>query len=231
MPTEENKVIHGIHKMPAIFRLLLSIVFAVAVFAFAKGFSFAVQSMSTWIGFSLLNLLFFWLIILTASPDEINLIAKKQDTSRTLIFLFVMAASFISLFAIILMLRTLPNAKEAGYYYHIGLSIASVVCSWVLIHTIFTFRYAHLFYTCKTEEAGIQKEHKGGLQFPNDEEPDYMDFAYFAFVIGMTFQVSDVQVSSSQIRRLALLHGLLSFVYNTIIVALSINIISGLIQK
>lgn len=80
-------------------------------------------------------------------------------------------------------------------------------------------------------EPGIQKKESGGLAFPNDPEPDYLDFAYFSFVVGMTFQVSDVQITSSQIRRLALLHGLLSFGYNTVIVALSINIISGFIKK
>ena len=69
------------------------------------------------------------------------------------------------------------------------------------------------------------------LQFPDEHEPDYLDFAYFSFVLGMTFQVSDVEISSKEIRRMALLHGFLSFIYNTVIVAFSINIISGLIAK
>ena len=76
-----------------------------------------------------------------------------------------------------------------------------------------------------------EKVHKGGLIFPNDEPPDYFDFAYFSFVIGMTWQVSDVQITSRRIRRIVLMHALLSFVYNTVILALSINIISGLIQR
>lgn len=189
------------------------------------------QFMSVWISFALTNLILFWITIITANPDEIKHIARKQDSSRAVIFLVVIIASFISLFAIILLLRILPTSKEAGYYYHVALSVASVISSWGLIHTIFTFRYAHLFYTSKAEDDGIKKDQVGGLLFLDDDEPDYMDFAYFAFVIGMTFQVSDVQVSSSHIRRLALLHGLLSFMYNTVILALSINIISGLIQK
>jgi uncharacterized membrane protein len=77
----------------------------------------------------------------------------------------------------------------------------------------------------------MDKEHRGGLDFLNEKRPDYLDFAYFSFVIGMTFQVSDVTVSSSRIRRLVLLHGLISFLFNTIIVALSINIIAGMVQK
>jgi uncharacterized membrane protein len=76
-----------------------------------------------------------------------------------------------------------------------------------------------------------QKEHKGGLIFPSDDPPDYFDFAYFSFVIGMTWQVSDIQISSRRIRRMVLFHALLSFLYNTVILALTINIISGLIQR
>jgi uncharacterized membrane protein len=92
-------------------------------------------------------------------------------------------------------------------------------------------RYAH-FYYCDmdgNDEGKVLKP--GGLEFPGDDEPDYLDFAYFSFVIGMTFQVSDVQITSKRIRRLSLMHAILSFAFNTIIVALSINIISGLIGK
>lgn len=77
----------------------------------------------------------------------------------------------------------------------------------------------------------MKKQKPGGLEFPNEKKPDYLDFTYFAFVIGMTFQVSDVDITSKRIRRLAWMHGVLSFAFNTIIVALTINIISGLVQK
>lgn len=231
MRTKENKFIHSFHKMSATIRLLIAMASAVIAFFVTTSKSSSVQFMSVWISFAAVNLILFWITIITANPEEIKRIARKQDSSRALIFLVVIIASFISLFAIILLLRILPNANESGYYYHLALSVISVISSWILIHTIFTFRYAHLFYTSKAEDDGIQKEHVGGLLFLNDQEPDYLDFAYFAFVIGMTFQVSDVQVSSSNIRRMTLLHGLLSFGYNTIILALSINIISGLIQR
>jgi len=186
--------------------------------------------MSGWVCFSFVNLVLFWVTMFTAHPKEITRIAKKQDLSRILIFFIILLASLVSLVAMVLLLRKLPNPGERGYYYHIALSIASVSCSWFLIHTIFTFRYAHLYYTCKKEE-GIDKEHRGGLAFPEDKAPDYLDFAYFSFGIGMTFQVSDVQVTSGIIRRLTLLHALLAFLFNSIVVALIINIIAGLIQK
>ena len=189
-----------------------------------------VQFMSAWIAFSLVNLIFFWIFMFTVHPREIARIARKQDLSRILIFLVILLASSVSLVAVVLLLRELPTPGQRGYYYHMVLFIASVTCSWFLIHTIFAFRYAHLFYTCKMDEV-IDKECRGGLEFPNDKTPDYLDFAYFSFGLGMTFQVSDVQVTSGIIRRLTLLHSLISFIFNTTFVALIINIIAGLIQK
>jgi uncharacterized membrane protein len=140
----------------------------------------------------------------------------------------VVVAAFISLIAIILLMQHIPHKSKEGLSRDIIISVASVLSSWALIHTLFTLHYAHVFY--RDEVTAIK--YKGqGLIFPEESEPDYLDFAYFAFVIGMTFQVSDVQVTSRRIRRLVLIHGLLSFIFNTAIVALSINIIAGVIQK
>ena len=87
-------------------------------------------------------------------------------------------------------------------------------------------RYAHAYYRKRDDD---QESSEGeGVEFPDEKEPDFLDFAYFSFVIGMTCQVSDVQISSRGIRRLALVHGLLSFLFNTVILALTINLSSGL---
>lgn len=217
--------------MPAHRRLLICLFVAFTTFIITrKTATPAFQFMYIWSSFTLSTLILFWITIFTAKPEEIMQIAKKQDSSRTIIFLFVLIASFVSLFAVILLLKDLPDSKQSSYY-HIFFSGISVILSWVLIHTIFTIRYAHLYYTSKTLEKDIQKQEEGGLDFPNDDRPDYLDFAYFSFVVGMTFQVSDVQITSSSIRRVVLLHGLLSFAYNTVILALCINIIAGLVQK
>jgi uncharacterized membrane protein len=93
----------------------------------------------------------------------------------------------------------------------------TVVSAWLLMHTAFTLRYAHLYYA--------NADHIGGLDFPGKELPDDLDFAYFSFTLGMTYQTSDVSISDRSIRRLALGHVLLSFVFNTIILALAINLI------
>jgi uncharacterized membrane protein len=110
-----------------------------------------------------------------------------------------------------------------------GLAIGSVIVSWWMLHTVFTMSYAHLYYTSTPDPDDAETEVIGGLQFPDEKKPDYLDFVYFSFVVGMTFQVSDVEISSRSIRRLVLLHGLISFAFNTAIVALSINVVSGLV--
>jgi uncharacterized membrane protein len=103
----------------------------------------------------------------------------------------------------------------------IGASLIAVISAWFLTHTAFTLRYAHLYY--RDDEEGV-----GGLSLPGDAAPAYLDFAYFAFTIGMCFQVSDVQVTSPQIRRTVLLHATMSFAYNTVIVAFVLNLIFNL---
>jgi uncharacterized membrane protein len=228
---KELHIIHRIHKIPAHVRLWIGLSVALLVFLSAYRTPAAIQFILAWSSFAFSILVLLWITILTAKPNEVRLIAKKQDSSRTIIFIFVLLAAFVSLFAVVLLLRILPDTKQAGYHYHVGFSIISVGLSWVLIHTIFAVRYTHLYYTYKMEEKDKDIDHGGGFMFTTSDAPDYFDFVYFSFVIGMTFQVSDIQITSRHIRRIVLVHALLSFIYNTVILALTINIISGLIQK
>lgn len=168
-----------------------------------------------------------WSIILTAHPRQIRQRAQTQDFNRLFVGILVISAAVASLFAVIFILGSSKNLPPDVVGFHIALCIVSVVCSWLLIHTVFSLHYAHYYY--QSERSTPNEGHAGGLDFPGEEQPDYLDFAYFAFVLGMTFQVSDVTITSRLIRRLALLHGLLAFGFYTVIVALSINIISSLI--
>jgi uncharacterized membrane protein len=226
-----HKIFHRIRKIPAHGRLWIGLSAALVMFFLSHKTPLAIRFILVWSSFSFTILLLLWAIILTTTASEVKVIAGKQDSSRTIIFIFVLFASIVSLFAVIFLMRTLPNPKEKGYPYHVGFAILSVILSWIMIHTIFAIRYTHVYYNLLYEERMTQLEHKGGLIFPSDDPPDYFDFAYFAFVIGMTWQVSDIQITSKRIRRIVLLHALLSFIYNTVILALTINIISGLIQR
>jgi uncharacterized membrane protein len=179
--------------------------------------------------FALCAILLMWITVLSSHPREVRKIAKLQDSSRAMIFGFVIVAAIISLAAVYFLLKSAKAHDGTSVNGHILLSITAVFVSWWLVQTIFTMRYAHLYYDTDHDDGTPRKG--GGLQFPDELEPDYMDFVYFSFVIGMTFQVSDVGITSRGIRRLAWLHGLISFIFNTAIVALSINVISGLVSQ
>lgn len=211
------------------YRILVAAFIALIIFFIAyKENTKQLSVLYGWISFAFITLAFSWITILVRHPKEISVIAKEQDASFWIIFLLVIGAAFISLFGIFLFLQGLPTFSKTGLSAHIVLSIIGVLLSWLLIHTLFTTRYAHLYY----KGTGHQTNpYAGGLEFPGGERPDFLDFAYFSFVLGMTFQTADVSISGRLIRRLALLHGFLSFVYNTGIIALSINVISGVIGK
>jgi uncharacterized membrane protein len=176
-----------------------------------------------WDTFSLCLIVMSWITFSITNSRQIRLQSRVQDSSRTIIFILVLISTFASFLGVLLLLVTKEHGKNAETF-HLIIAIAGMILSWFLIHTIFTLRYAHIFYGDDEENPNI---HAGGLMFPGGENPDYFDFAYFAFVLGMTFQVSDVQITSKQLRRLAMSHGLLSFGYNTIMIALTINLIAG----
>jgi uncharacterized membrane protein len=163
-----------------------------------------------------------WWLILHAGTAETRRRAASDDPGRRLAWLIVIFASGFSLFANAILLRdarTLaPDARRA----FAALCVSAVALAWMLTHTAYTLRYAHLYY----RDDG---EGEGGLIFPADAHPAYVDFAYFAFTIGMCFQVSDVAISSRPIRRAVLGQSLLSFAYNTAILATALNLVLGVV--
>jgi uncharacterized membrane protein len=189
------------------------------------------QLILSWNAFAVTSILLAWIRIIFADAKSAVLTAKLQDTGRTTIFSLVLIGACASLFAVAFLLGTAKGTSGARLGEHVGLAAFTVVDSWFLIHTVFTMHYAHAYY--RTEDPDERGRHGAGLNFPGeeDDEPDFIDFAYFAFVIGMTFQVSDVAISSKLIRRLSLVHALLSFLFNTVILALAINLASSLVAS
>ncbi len=218
MPKNNTKYLDAHH------RQFISFVIALTVWFATRPLSLPNHIIVTWISYASTILIIDWIIILSIHPKEVRKNVQLEDSSITFIFLFIIAAAFISLFAVIMLIISGKANTTGQTTEHALLAIASVSVSWWLTHTVFTLRYAHLYYD--TEDG--KEEYAGGLEFPKEPNPDYLDFVYFSFVVGMTFQVSDVEISSRRIRRLAWAHGILSFIFNTVIVALSINIISGL---
>ena len=179
--------------------------------------------MICWDGFGLIYLALSWMTFMNTNSVKIRKIAISQDKIHFLIFIILIIAAVFSLFAIILLLS---NEKQNWQMNVTVVYILGSIISWSLLHTVFGFHYAHMYYGSDSF-----KENKRGLIFPEEYDPDYIDFAYFSFIIGMTFQVSDVSVKSRQIRRFVLLHSLLSFAFNTFILALIVNLVVNFYQK
>ena len=142
--------------------------------------------------------------------------ARAQDTGRWGILWSGVVLSTVVLVA----LSSELHAAKGGGVLALGVGALSVVLSWLFLNTMFAIHYAHGFY-------GDFGEKHAGLEFPDTPQPDYWDFAYFAIVIGMTFQVSDVQITSRYLRRVALLHSVIAFFFNVFIIAITVNIVAG----
>jgi len=179
--------------------------------------------MYLWNVFSLTLLIQYWIVILHRSVEKIRAFSRKEDGSLVYVFLIILLSAFSSLFTVLLLFIH-KNINSFDQFLDIAAAIPSMIFSWSIIHTAFAFHYAHIYYD---DSESDPNKHAEGLEFPGEKKPDYRDFAYFSFVIGMTFQVSDVQITSKKIRRIVLLHGLLSFAINTFLVALTINLIAG----
>jgi len=206
-------------------RLFVAAGAAIAAVALTVGhWSTAVVTVVAWDVFGAVLLFLAWVRIAAGEPARFEKGVRLQDFGNTVIFFSVLTAACMSLFAVAYLLGTGRPGDREMLIGHVLLSIATVVCSWSLVHTVFTLHYAHLFHSAR-------KNGKGGLAFPEEPSPDYLDFAYFSFVIGMTCQVSDVQVTGRRIRRLVLLHGIVSFAFNAAILALAINIVSTMVTR
>jgi uncharacterized membrane protein len=148
--------------------------------------------------------------------------AALEDEARWVFLALVAGAAFFSMFAILGLMREAKAAGGAAMLIEAILAGVTIVLSWLFTHTVFAVHYAHDYFN------DLAENRPPGLDFPSEkDDPDYWDFLYFSFVIGMTAQVSDVQVLTQPWRRLVLAHGLLSFLFNTVVLALSINLFAG----
>ena len=166
-----------------------------------------------------------WAMMARATPDSMRRRAEIEDEGRYTVLSIGTATASAVLVAIVLELHGSKNADSPGF--HIALAAATILLSWFFMNTIFALHYAHGYYG----DADPSNEYKpiGGLVFPGQPKPDYWDFMYFSFVVGMTFQVSDVQIEAHSLRRVVLAHSVLAFFFNVAVLALTINIVAGLI--
>jgi len=200
-------------------RLMLCAVLLLAVSGvlYALGLS---PSLALLLGFDAGALVF---LVLTArifgktSPASMRLHARQQDVGRTGVLWSSVALSCMVLVALWVELRA---QSSAGAIVDMLAAAATIVLSWLYMNMIFALHYAHGYY-------GHRNAMHKGLDFPGTDEPDYWDFAYFSLVLGMTFQVSDVQIVNRRVRRMAMTHGAIAFFFNVFIIAISVNVAAG----
>ncbi|MFF1634237.1 DUF1345 domain-containing protein [Leifsonia sp. NPDC058248] len=161
-----------------------------------------------------------WIVVGRMDEKEAERYATREDPSRAAAEILILIASVGSLVAVVFLLGGAKHAAGAGKEIIPVLALASVALSWFLVHTLFTLRYASLYYTGTN----------GGIDFNEDEPPNYLDFAYVAFTLGMTYQVSDTDLQTRAIRATALRQGLLSYLFGAVVLASAINLVVGLAQ-
>lgn len=203
-------------------RLIISLICSGLVFLLpVKNLSTLFLIVIGWIIFAFVFTLTGWIILLSNPVERIKKLATTEDGSKLFVFVMILVASFASMFTVLLLMISDGGQLRPSFY--VPVVLCGMMISWAMVHTTFAFHYAHMFYGDDDNRTDTR-----GLDFPGERNPDYIDFAYLSFVIGCTFQVSDVAVKSRRIRRMVLFHGLLSFVLNTFVVALTINLVASL---
>jgi uncharacterized membrane protein len=214
-------LLHSIRVHSALF---ISIIVGVVLFLLLpQNWELSARLVLSWDVGALVYLGFALATIVRFSLSRAKSRAADQDEGATLILMLTVIAVAVSLGAVVSLLGIAKNADQGYQSIFLLLGIATTLISWILIHTMFALHYAHEYY------GGEDIGRGGGLKFPSDPQPDYWDFVYFSFVLGMTFQVSDVQVTRKRVRRLVVAHGIVSFFFSVTIIALMVNIGSNLI--
>ena len=229
MSEPPSSIRRGIAPRTAGRRLLISACVGVAIGSVigigVPSLGWAIHLLSGWDAAGITMLMLAWWRIWHETSVETRRHAAAEDPGRKLVWLLVLVASTVSLFAAGFVMRRAHSIAPDGtaFFLLLGLCLSAVVSAWGLTHTAYALRYAHLYY--RDDDDG-----EGGLEFPGKIDPDGFDFAYFAFTLGMCFQVSDVCITSRTIRRTVLSHTLLSFLYNTVVLGLALNLMLGFLS-
>jgi uncharacterized membrane protein len=204
--------------LPPTRRALIAVVFGVAVAATTVAFApWQMVPLAGWATAALLWSIWTWWVVLRLDADDAALFATREEPHRPTTDLLLISASVASLIAVVLGVIKAANVSGDVKYVLLVGGVGSIIASWGVVHTVFGLRYAALYF----------RGH-GGIDFHDEEPPTYADFAYLAFTIGMTYQVSDTDLNVRSIRHTALRHALLSFLFGTVIIAATINIAASL---
>lgn len=213
---------HSLHR-GAHLRLLFAIAVGATVGAVAPVEDWAIRWLIGWDAGVAVLLASIWHMMASTTLEHLQLKAAQQDENAPVILALMSAAVLASLGGVLAVIHDTRQAAAGTTAYLILLALGTLLLSWLCMNMLFAIHYAHRYYGEPAQEAGR------GLIFPEpNAAPNYSEFVYFAFCIGMTYQVSDVMTCTRAFRRLVTFHGALSFFYNTFVLALAVNLFSGL---
>ena len=185
------------------------------------GATWSVAALAAWDAAALVVLIRVWSKVARLDAQGTAQLARSEDDSRTAAEALLLSAGVASLIAVAFTLVQAGHADELRRVTLTALAVASVLLSWVMVHSLYTLRYARLYYAPPF----------GGIDFHEADPPDYRDLLYVALTVGMTFQVSDTDIKKRQIRRAAIHHSLLSYVFGTVILAITVSTVAALLWK
>ncbi len=206
---------------------IVAAIFLVVFLSLPRGLHWSTRSLIGWDCGVVVLLVLLGSKILIAKPGQIQRFAQTNRMGRLITILVVLTLVFASLFTALFLMGVGENIPVWEKKTALRLGLTGVVGAWLILHAAFSMQYAHHYY--RLDNSQEPNRFSGGLDFPNEKEPDYLDFAYVSFGIGMSTQVADVSITSREMRHWATFHGLLSFMFNTVIVALTITAISQLV--
>lgn len=215
----------SVQNRPHFFIALIFGVVVASLLAWLTSWKWSTILLASWNGSISLYLLHVWKLMRSADHSQMQQQAKKQDESKWVIMLIVLLAITMSLVAILVQLSQLPS----GHYEklgHVALALLTIISAWLFMHTVFALHYAHDFYMALS-----RNEENGGLDFSGTEHPTYPDFLYFSYIIGTSAQTADVSITNKHMRLLNLFHAVLSFGFNTTILAICINVAAGFLTN
>lgn len=221
LPRHPIRIVRIVRSRPRLFAALLVGLIATAILFAATDWRVATKLLLGWDITIGLYLILVHVLMARSDVHRIKRRAAMQDEGQVTMLAMTIAAAAASLIAIFFELGTVGGAARSPA--QLILATLTIVLSWAFIHAMFALHYAHEYY-------GDGRDRQiGGMTFPGDDKPDYWDFAYFSFVIGMCAQVSDVAITSKTVRRIVLLHGIVSFLFNAALLALTVNIAASAI--
>lgn len=205
-------------------RVVVCLIIGTVVVVLLRASGWPVRLVAGWDAACVALLTSAWVTISAADPAQTRRRAAAEDPGRTAVWIFVIVSGAFSIGGATLLLPRAGTLAPESTTALVSLCLLAVVSAWLLTHSAYSLRYAHVYYRDDHQGAG-------GMEFPGKRAPDDLDFAYFSFTVGMCYQTSDVTVSSFAIRRMVLVHAIISFAYNTVILALALNLIFALFAR